>query len=526
MFKGTAPTTRVKHNLADNIQYELVLRSLGGEKLLKQKYPEMYKILLYTRDKQIKNANETVALRAPLDNEYTYGLEDSMKIRTLNYDPATTLESVSSINTVHKNPSLIIVGELKDITHNKAIDGFAVYDSNSQYLDGEINCKSVSLIKDTEYEFMAKSTFSKIEYDESGNPFYSSLTDVTDAKKVVAASTLVKNITVNAPDSIKHPGAARTVIYYNNRTGSGCDYYYNNVKADSNSVEVYIPFNGSVEFANGFKPSYVDKNLDFMLQIVTAKSGVANFNTAHWNEIEWTLNNSSLSWKFPDCWYDILQKNNFDSANDVNFYCKMSVVLEGGIAVPIVISSEDREHKDPSFKKIKAINIAWGCFAKGSRIKMSDNTLKNIEDLKVGDKVKTENGCAAVIETIVGSEEKMILIRASNGCKLTITDDHPVMTEAGWKTAGDLSAADIIKTETGLSGIEELHYVNYRDKVFSVRLETESDLISEGIYTGDFGCQNRLKTVSKNSSDVKKEEFQQELEELISSINNDMRRTL
>lgn len=526
MVKGISQTTRVKHNLADNLQYDFALRSLGGEKLLKQKYPEMYKILLYTRDKQIKNANKTMVFRALQNNEYTYGLEDSMKIRTLNYDPATTLESVSSINTVHNNPSLIIVGELNDITHNKAIDGFAVYDNNSQYLDGEINCNSVSLIKDTEYEFMAKSTFSKIEYDESGKPFYSSLTDVTDAKKVVAASTLVKNVTINAPDSIKHPGAARIVIYYNNRKGSGCDYYYNNVKDDGKSVEVNIPFKGSVEFANGFKPSYVDKNLDFMLQIVTANSGVANFNIAHWNDIKWTPSNSSLSWEFPDCWYDILQKNNFAVANNVNFYCKMSVVLESGIAVPIVISSEDREHKDPSFKKIKAIDIEWGCFAKGSRIKMSDNSLKNIEDLKVGDKVKTENGCAAVIETIVGSEEKMILIRTSNGCKLTITDDHPVMTESGWKTAGDLNAADIIKTESGLSAVEEFHYVDYNDKVFSVRLETEAALISEGIYTGDFGCQNRLKAVSKDNSDVKKEEFQQELEDLITSINNDMRRAL
>ena len=93
----------------------------------------------------------------------------------------------------------------------------------------------------------------------------------------------------------------------------------------------------------------------------------------------------------------------------------------------------------------------------------------------------------------------MILIRTSNGCKLTITDDHPIMTESGWKAAGNLNAADIIKTEIGLSAIEEFHYVDYNDKVFSVRLETEAALISEGIYTGDFGCQNRLKDVPEDN---------------------------
>lgn len=524
MNAKNSTTRRITHNLADSLQFDMILQSLGGEKLLKQKYPEMYKILLYTRDRQINKLN-SMSFQSSSD-EYIYGFEDSMKIRTLNYDPTTTLETVSSIQTVKSNPSLIIVGELNDKTHNKAIDGFAVYANNDQNLDGEIKCNSSSLIKDQEYEFLAKSTFSKIEYDESGNPYYKSVTDITDAKKVAAAGTLVKSLTVNAPDSVKHPDASKIVIYYNNRTGEGCDYYYDNVMDDGKSVEVYIPFEGKVEFSDLFKPLYVDKNSDFMLQIETANSGTANFNTSHWNEITWSVDDHSLSWRFPECWYDILQKNNFAVANDVGFYCKMRVALEGGISVPIVISSEDREHKDPSFKKIKLIDIEWGCFARGSKIKMADNTLKNIEDIEVGDRVKTENGSVSVVEKIVGSEEKMVLIRTANGCKLTVTDDHPIMTEGGWKIAGNLNAADIIKTESGFSTIEELHYVDYNDKVFSIRLETESALIAEGIYAGDFGCQNRLKTIPKNDEKMKKEEFQQELEDLIPSINQNKRRAL
>ncbi len=120
----------------------------------------------------------------------------------------------------------------------------------------------------------------------------------------------------------------------------------------------------------------------------------------------------------------------------------------------------------------------------------------------------------------------MVLILTANDCKLTVTDDHPIMTEDGWKIAGNLNAADIIKTESGLSTIEELHYVDYNDKVFSIRLETESALIAEGIYAGDFGCQNRLKTAPKKDKEMKKEEFQQELEDLIPLINLSKRRTI
>jgi hypothetical protein len=40
---------------------------------------------------------------------------------------------------------------------------------------------------------------------------------------------MAKQITVNDPDSIKHPSAAQTIIYYN-RSGNGCDYSAKSVR--------------------------------------------------------------------------------------------------------------------------------------------------------------------------------------------------------------------------------------------------------------------------------------------------------
>lgn len=526
---NSCSSVKIFHNLANDDHFQFILRSLGGKQLLMKRYPELYKILLYTQEKQrsaLSGIHRTRGMPSPSasNDDYIYGTFDSMKIRTLNYDPKTTLESVSSIQTVDANPSLIIIGEVTDVTHRKSIDGFAVYDSDSQVLDGSIHIASPSLIKDTEYEFLAKSTFSKIDYDEEGKPFYYSVTDITDAKKVMAAGTLVKGITINDPLPIKHEAAAQTVVYYNNRKGSGCDYYYNNVKNDGKSVEVYIPFKGTVEFAPGFKPLYVDRNLDFMLQIETARNGTAAFHTGHWNEIKFSTNASSLSWEFPERWYDILQKNNFGAANNVGFYCKMYVALSGGISVPIVISSEDREHQDPSFKRIPKLTIEWGCFAKGTWIRMGDGSLKKIDDIKAGDLVKTDNGIATVSELVVGTEQKMVLIRTSNSRTLTVTADHPIKTIAGWKKAGDLNAADILQTEAGPSAIEELHYVDYADTVFGIRLDAESALIAQGIYAGDFGCQNRLAQQPEAKPSTKREAFQQELSDLIASVNSQLRK--
>lgn len=43
------PLSRIEHNFAIDSYFDFALNRLGGEKLIRQKYPELYKIMLYTR---------------------------------------------------------------------------------------------------------------------------------------------------------------------------------------------------------------------------------------------------------------------------------------------------------------------------------------------------------------------------------------------------------------------------------------------------------------------------------------------
>jgi len=61
-------------------------------------------------------------------------------------------------------------------------------------------------------------------------------------------------------------------------TGDECDYYYNNVSTGEYDVEINIDFSGCATFIEGFEPLYVDKNRDFMLQLIS--NGAAVFDTA------------------------------------------------------------------------------------------------------------------------------------------------------------------------------------------------------------------------------------------------------
>lgn len=145
MISPTTLSRIIKHNLAKEEHFNFLTRTLGGEQLLRRKYPDSYKILLYTKEKSAKTANQLGAGQINAVSPFDYGLNDSMKIHTLNYDPHTTVSTASSIDSVEENPSLIMIGELKDITYNELIDGFAICDHDTHALDGNIEGDSKKL---------------------------------------------------------------------------------------------------------------------------------------------------------------------------------------------------------------------------------------------------------------------------------------------------------------------------------------------------------------------------------------------
>lgn len=515
-------TGKFIHNIADDKQFNFIMSRLGGERLLRQKYPELYKILLYTKEKSIKEINASGVLATSEAGAGVYGFKDSMKIRTLNYDPATTVQTASSINTVEDTPSLIIMGDLMDVNTGKVLANYNVCNNNSHFLMKETSCDSKSIDRTREYALLANTTFSKIMYDGNGKPYYYSVTE--NVKKSCSANfDIIKGITLKAPVQKPERQHIKQIVIRYNRTGG--DYSYMNVNTKSNCTEIFFPFTGQVEFADGFEPLYVDKNKNFSLQIENLNDGVAEFNTANWNRIKWKNEGRVLSWEFPEDWNEMLPTSSFYAANNVNFYCKMNIAAKvGEVIVPdiqIVISSGDSSHSDPSFLKIKGISIEWGCFAKNTNIKMADGSSKHIQDIKAGERVRTESGSTVVTEIITGAEKNMVLIETYCGNRIIVTNDHPMLTENGWKTAEKVNAADILKMEYGTDAIKDLYTIEYNGEVFSIRTENEDAVIAEGFYAGDFGRQNRLKEYKKPEK-VANEAFQQEIADLIAEKNKEM----
>ena len=114
------------------------------------------------------------------------------------------------------------------------------------------------------------------------------------------------------------------------------------------------------------------------------------------------------------------------------------------------------------------------CFIAGTKVTMADGTFKNIEDIKVGDKVKghKENNEVIKLDPTLLANRKLYSFNDNN--HYFFTSEHPFMTEEGWKSVkpektkerdgielynqleGELKIGDKLVTDKGLIEITDI----------------------------------------------------------------------
>jgi hypothetical protein len=155
-----------------------------------------------------------------------------------------------------------------------------------------------------------------------------------------------------------------------------------------------------------------------------------------------------------------------------------------------------------SFGSRTAEEAAYGsCFIAGTKVTMADNTTKNIEDIKVGDKVKGHKGNNEVIKldpTLLANRK---LYSFNDNEHYFFTSEHPFMTEEGWKSIkpektkerdgielynqleGELKIGDKLVTEKGLIEIKEIKSKEMNDPkmpLYNFNVSNDNSYIADG----------------------------------------------
>ena len=126
-----------------------------------------------------------------------------------------------------------------------------------------------------------------------------------------------------------------------------------------------------------------------------------------------------------------------------------------------------------------------GCFAAGTRVLMADGTQKNIEDVRVGDLIKTrENPLsselvnAKVTETSKREAKGYLLI---NG-RLRITDNHVLLVNGVWKEAVEIRYGDILATTDGTEEVSSIEWQLGLTTVYNLEIEDQHTFFADGVY--------------------------------------------
>lgn len=168
------------------------------------------------------------------------------------------------------------------------------------------------------------------------------------------------------------------------------------------------------------------------------------------------------------------------------------------------------KYDDTAISELYFDGIGVHCIAEGAAVMMSDKSTKRIERVKVGDTVLgyDEDGTFAAkkvtaVHTVM--HRTMYKIRLKDGKTIVVTDDHPFLSNSGWKSLNPLKTKgyprylnkQVSKLEEGntikvllgdadstSSEVIEIDEVNAKINTYTLELEDNSTFIANGILVG------------------------------------------
>ena len=175
-----------------------------------------------------------------------------------------------------------------------------------------------------------------------------------------------------------------------------------------------------------------------------------------------------------------------------NWIHKIMAGADKNIKAPLTISTWQSLVNQPQqwFDQFKVV-IGDECLTPDTLITMSDGNKKRIDQVIIGDAVKTYNEKLHIIEDKlvkgihknISKKESMYELTLSNGNIIKITGNHKVLlTNGKWKRVDNLEVSDIINSiiEEGLKVIS-IKKIEYDDDVYNLHIEDNHNYFANDI---------------------------------------------
>jgi hypothetical protein len=170
------------------------------------------------------------------------------------------------------------------------------------------------------------------------------------------------------------------------------------------------------------------------------------------------------------------------------------------------------DFKDPKPYEVYAEGKWCGvfqCVKNDTLVSMSDNTQKQIKDIKIGDSVKCYSDgkfVNSVVDAVYDQGVKdCIELSFDNNKKLVCTVDHLIMTQRGWVRADSIVCSDLIVADQGFIKYVSSNFVG-RHQVYDIEVRDVHNFIANDIVvhncTGDGAQKFFIKNAPKSIIDI------------------------
>ncbi len=516
------------------------LNYYGGEEFLSAKYPKFYHAYLRTVQAAKEGSLEETSPDGTIPLNFGVTALDSGNPKMHGNDglmtnkEALTLD-VFNYTVIHDaDPTnSFVTGEIciKEGDSETILESFALTSENE--LDYYFSTWPLDYVGLDGIMMQEKSTRTITNQDAT----LSAQIAKTEAILVNGLNDVVSNITINTPKSNKNNNPL--IYLYDRSAASGensdKDYSKDQVQYhdSDNTVNTLLGISGSITFNPdagvtalcGYAMNTDTNNR----KLFVSGKGAAEYNykpeemASFFHPAASPKNpstNLTVQFQFPDDWRCRLSKNVYDNgAKSVivdlvfSFYYKIRLKdpktgklqdFDMPITIKSLSSLPDQKQYYTSSNStnvfIPPIKIRWGCFAADTLILMADGTEKMICEIKKDDMVSTPTGSKPVLELYYGTEKSLVCIEATNGKKLLVTKDHPVLSGRGAIRAMHLTSDDeLLCSDNTPFNISAIYEIDYEEEQEVYNLEVEGGIVyANGFLAGEFETQNDLTKITES----------------------------
>lgn len=539
-----------RYSFLDNEDEAKLVKNWGGESAVKNRYPAVWKAIMRTKEyendmRRMRSASAQV-VKGSVDvgcpnmvrensmtrnglsaSEENVRLSAYMQMRledgTYIADASGETENEQESRTW---PYAMLSGNIRNATDGRLLADYGREFYNVNRVDADM--LSAQTYSPKQFSHKRIETFSMYSGVDFNDILHSEQYTVVNPQYADdEGNVFVKNITVTAPYS-SHGNSPIKVLYDRGPfSGESIDYSYKNVSKENNMVKTYLPISACVSFTHDIAP---DDAKGILVNDSYFRPRLIYGNPPK-NEILYNKGYDDIKKCFVkdgyllqidfsklgtgDYWGVDMSKENYISHSyevgrtlelQAYFNIRMAnVKYHTSIATGISIISTDVPPNNYHFYNtvdgytvyIPKINIRWGCFAAGTRIRMADGSCKSVENIRSGDIVYTTMGDFAVRDVYAGPEASLIHVCTESGRTLRVTQTHPVVLQGGQSVQARKlrPGQEVMLGGGGTDRIKWVYECEYNASVYNFELEDgkEHTIAAEDILTGEFVAQNQVK---------------------------------